>query len=328
MLKKAASLVFASCFFVVPIGSAILGAAHAVAADTEGWSAIAEQKMLYTNNVFTFSSDRRLSLNEDPSQPTIVQSTKPSDVVWEPSLDVRRTSSNRFGGLEVSAKAQGFLFTDHSIFNHGNYRVQVKQALSPDTSVLLRYRYVPNLFLGPNTERRTGSGLLEEERVSSHTWRLQLERRLTESSAVTLVGRYGLRFYNEMFAERDTAFWTLGPQFTHQVNAWAGVTLEYLYERGVADGRDQPQFRDDVSYRQHFLSFGTTFQLDRPLSLNLAYVYRHKEFTSEIVGDSNRGVIDVTHQGNAEFLYRFTGASQRVCACTLEVEHLGATRRR
>lgn len=273
------------------------------------WSAIAEQKVLYTNNVLQFSSARRLSLSEDPSQPTIVQADKPSDVVWDPSVDVRRTSSNRFGDMEVSVKAHGFIYTDHSIFNHGNYRIQVKQALSPDMSVLLRYRYVPNLFLGPNTERRTGNGLIAEERVSSHSWRLQLERRLAESSIVTLVGRYGLRFYNEAFAERETTFWTLGPQLKQQVNPWASVTLDYLYERGVADGRDQPQFRDDVSYRQHFMSFGTVWQLARPLSLNLTYVYRHKEFTSEIVGDSSRGVIDVTHQGTAEFRYRMTDAA-------------------
>ncbi|MBI5777451.1 MAG: hypothetical protein HY444_08675 [Nitrospirae bacterium] len=306
---------------LVALGSTVHGAGNASAADTEGWAAIAEQKVLYTSNAFQLSSARRLSLSEDPSQPTIVQLDKPSDIVWEPSVDVRRTSSNRLGDLEVSVKAHGFIFTDHAALNHGNYRIQVKQALSPDTSVLLRYRYVPNLFLGPNTERRTGSRLLEEERVTSHSWRLQLERRVTDSSVVTLVGRHGLRFYNEAFAERDTMFWTLGPRLAQQVNSWAGVTLEYLYERGVADGRDQPQFKDDVSYRQHFMSFGTTFELGRPLSLNLAYVYRHKEFTSEIVGDLNRGLIDVTHQGTAEFSYRFTAAA----TATLGFQHTQRT---
>jgi hypothetical protein len=50
-------------------------------------------------------------------------------------------------------------------------------------------------------------------------------------------------------------------------------------------------------------------------------VYRRKEFTSEIAGDSNRGVIDTTHQGNAEFLYRFTAAA----AATLGFQHTQRT---
>jgi hypothetical protein len=288
---------------------AALGVLPPPAVVAEEWSATAETKMLYTTNVFQLSATRRLALGEDPSQPTIVQADEPSDVVWTPSIDVRRTSSNRFGDVEVSAKAHGFLYTDHSIFNHGDYRLQVKQAVSPDTSVLVRYRYVPNLFLGPTTERQTGLNLPEEERVTSHTWRLQLERRLAESSVVTLAGRYGLRFYNEVFSERDTNFWTVGPQLEQQVRPWLALTFSYLYERGLADGRNEPQFKDDISYYQHFVSAKTLFQLSGRLSLDLGYVYRHKEFTSGIVGDSNRGVHDVTHQGIAELRYLLTDAA-------------------
>ena len=296
---------------------AVLGALSPLAAAAAEWSATAETKALYTSNVFQFSATRRLALSEDPSQPTIVRTNEPSDVVWDPSIDVRQTSSNRFGNVEVSAKAHGFLYTDHSIFNHGDYRFQVKQTMSPEMSVLVRYRYVPNMFLGPSTEHQTGLNLPEEERVTSHTWRLQLERRVAESSVVTLVGRYGLRFYNEVFSERDTNFWTVGPQLEQRVRPWLTLTLGYLYERGLADGRNEPQFKDDISYYQHFVSAKTLFQLSSRLSLDLGYVYRHKEFTSGIVGDSNRGVNDTTHQGIAEFRYLLTDAA----AATLGFQH-------
>jgi hypothetical protein len=276
------------------------------------WSAITEARTLYTDNVSELSASRRLALSEDPSQPAIVTLQKPQDVVWEPSLDVRRSSATRLGQTELSVKAHGFIYTDHSIFNHGNYRIQLKQDLAPDTSVLIRYRYVPNLFLGPNTERRSGSRLLEEERVTSHIWRAQLERTLNESWTVTVVGRYGLRFYNDAFAERDTRFWTTGPQVAYAVTPWATVTLAYLYERGVADGRDEAQLKDDVSYRQHFVSLGTTLRLGRPLSLDLTYAFRRKEFTSEIAGDANRGVTDTTHQGTVEFRYALSEAASMV----------------
>ena len=94
-------------------------------------------------------------------------------------------------------------YTNNPIFNHGDYRIQDRLALTADTSLLLRYRYVPNLFLGPNFERRTGTRSIQEERVSSHTWRAEVERRVSEAITAALIGRYGLRLYNESFAERD-----------------------------------------------------------------------------------------------------------------------------
>ena len=194
-------------------------------ADAADWSTIAESRFLYTDNVFELSAARRLSLGEDPSQPTIVPANKPSDVVWEPSVDVRRTSTSSLGTTEFSAKAHGFVYTDHSIFNHGNYRLQLKQHLSSDTSVLLRYRYIPNLFLGPNIERRSGNRLIEEERVTSHIWRVQAEHRLTDAWTVTGVARYGLRLFNEVFAQRDTTFWTVGPQAAWRTSYGPVVTL-------------------------------------------------------------------------------------------------------
>ncbi|MCX5723685.1 MAG: outer membrane beta-barrel protein [Nitrospirae bacterium] len=300
-----ARLMLQGLFFL--LFSALIFAPYEARAD---WSAIAETKALYTDNVFEHSSARRLSLSEDPSQPAIVSVKKPSDIVWEPSLDVRHTSTpTNFGQTEVSFKAHGFIYTDNPLFNHGNYRMQVRQALDPETSVLLRYRYVPNLFLGPNNERRTGRRLEEEERVTSHIWRLQLERRLTESFTATLVGRYGLRQFNEAFAERDTTFWTSGPQLEWAINSWLRLATAYLYERGLSDGRQEIQFKDDVSYRQHFASLGATAWMNPSLSLTVGYAYRRKMFTSEIVGDSNRGVVDTTHQGSAELRYEMNRAT-------------------
>ena len=300
----------ASCLLiVVTLGTAVLGTAHAFAEDTEGWSAIAEQKVLYTNNAFQLSSARRLSLAEDPSQPTNVQVDKPSDVVWEPSVDVRRTASNRFGKLEVSAKAHGFIFTDHSEFNHGTYRIQVRQALSPVTSVLFRYRYIPNLFLGPNFERRTGTRSVQDERVTSHIWRAQLERALSDVVSATMTARFGLRLYNDVFAERDTFFYTLGPQMDYAVRPNLTLSLGYLYERGLADGRGDTRFNDDISYRQHFVSAGGNLRLTSTLSLNLQYAFRRKDFTSDLAGDTHLGRRDTTHQGTAELRYAFSDST-------------------
>ena len=56
------------------------------------WSAIADVNVLYTDNVFELSAARRLALTEDPSQPAIVPTNRPSDVVWQPAINIARPS--------------------------------------------------------------------------------------------------------------------------------------------------------------------------------------------------------------------------------------------
>ncbi|WP_455379127.1 hypothetical protein [Petrachloros mirabilis] len=270
------------------------------------WSAIAEQKTSYTTDALQFSSARRLRFTEDPSQPTGVPLGNPEDVIWEPSLEVLRSSSNHWGGNELSLKAHGYIYTNNPIFNHGDYRIQDRQRLDGDTSILLRYRYVPNLFLGPNIERRAGTRSIQEERLTSHHWRAEIERRLGKDTTVTLVGRYGLRLYNEAFAERDTNFYTVGPHFRQQLSSWLSITLSYLYERGLADGRNDVQFNDDVSYFLHLIACGADLRLTPNLMLELSYIYIRKTFTSNLVGDTHQGRLDQTHQGRAELRYQFT----------------------
>ncbi len=273
------------------------------------WSAVAEQRVSYTTDVFQFSSARRLALNEDPSQPTIVPLGKPSDVVWEPSLEVIKSSSPWLGKNEMSVEAHGFIYTDKPIFNHGDYLIQDRQWLNPDTSVLLRYRYVPNVFLGPNIEHQSGTNSIQEERVTSHHWRLELQRRFNQNWSGTFIGRYGVRLYNEAFAERDTTFYTIGPRADYRPASWITFTLAYLYERGLADGREQPEIKDDVSYYLNLVSFGAEVRFLERLALNLVYLHLRKTFTSEVVGDTHMGRQDLTNQGLAELKYALTHAS-------------------
>jgi hypothetical protein len=187
------------------------------------WSAIAQQRVSYTTDAFQFSSSRRLALSEDPSLPTVVPLGEPEDVIWEPTLEVIRSAPTSLGPNELSVKAHGYIYTDKPIFNHGDFRIQDRQWLNRDTSVLLRYRYVPNLFLGPNFERRTGTRSIQDERVTSHTWRTEFERRVNGDVTAAVVGRYGLRLYNEAFAERDTQFYSVGPRLAYRAVSW--ITL-------------------------------------------------------------------------------------------------------
>jgi hypothetical protein len=284
---------------------------------TAEWSAIAEQKTSYTTDAFQFSSARRLRFSEDPSQPTVVQTEKPEDVIWEPSLEALRGSSNSIGKNEMSVKAHGAIYTNNPVFTHGDYRIQDRQWLDDDTSVLLRYRYAPNLFLGPNFERRTGTRSTQEERLTSHHWRAEIERRVSDEVTVTAIGRYGLRLFNASFAERDTQFYAAGSRLAYRAMSWLTVTLSYSYERGLADGHEQVQFKDDVSYYLHMVSLETLVRLTSRFDLDLSYVHLRKTFTSGLEGDTHLGRFDQTHQGTAELRYHLTPAATAL----LSIQH-------
>jgi hypothetical protein len=283
-----------------------LHSAASVAAALAEWSSLAEQRTSYTTDAFQFSSARRLRFSEDPSQPTVVPTKHTDDVIWEPSLQIMQRASNALGENVLSFKAHGAIYTNNPIFNHGDYRIQDRQWIGPDTSVLLRYRYVPNLFLGPNLERRSSTRSIQEERVSSHHLRAEVERRLNSAVTATVIGRYGLRLYNAAFAERDTQFYTAGPRMEFRVTSWMIATLSYLYERGLADGHEEVQFRDDVSYYLHMISLGTTVRISAHLDLDLSYVHLRKSFTSGLIGDTHLGRFDKTDQGTAELRYYIT----------------------
>ncbi|WP_455371243.1 outer membrane beta-barrel protein [Petrachloros mirabilis] len=278
------------------------------------WSVITGAETIYTDNVFGLSASRRLALSEDPSQPVRFSFGQLSDVVWKPSLDLRRTMSSSLGSTELSIKGEGFLYTNHGEFNNGDYNLQVRQQVASDTWLLLRYRYLPNLLLGPNIERQSGNDLLMEERVTEHSWRVQYEKHLTERWQGMVLGRFGIRRYNDAFSERDTNYGSLGSRIQFSPVSWALLTLDYLYERGLADGRHEPQYKDDVSYWQHFISFGTRCSLSHRLALELTYAYRIKTFTSSIVGDVFNGAIDYLHQGTAQVLYNLTPQMQLTMA--------------
>jgi hypothetical protein len=286
------------------------GAAGGLVRAGDEWSLVAKSRVAYTTNVFQFSAARRLAFGEDPTQPTVVVIDEPSDIVVEPSAELVRRLHWRWGTTTLSFKGHGFVYTEHPVFNHATYRFEVQQTLDEKTSLLFRYRYTPNLLLGPNFERQTGLRTLQDERVTSQTWRIELERSISERWTATLVGRYGLRDYNQPFSERDTYFFTAGSRQAFAANRWLTMTGAYLYERGLAAGREQPQLMDDVSYFLHHVSVGPSLRLTRLLTLDLTYTYQRKTFTTGIPGDSRLGRVDQTNQGLAELRYQLTPSAE------------------
>jgi len=264
--------------------------------------------LFYTDDVGIFSATRRLTRDEDPTQPAIDTrlTDKGSDVVFEPDAILRTSFDNRMGTTSLSVRGQGFIYADNPRFNHGTLNVQALQAFSAETRLRFRYYYAPNLFLGENEDRRPGEEGLVDESVTSHIWSARLEQRLTSNLEVRLLTRYGIRSYNDAFAQRDTNFWTIGPHLEWSLSERVKLGFSYHYERGLAEGRSQPQLRDDVSYVNHYFSADLDFEVMRGLVLSGAVHYERNNWTSGIVGDERNGAHEDIIQGEILLIRQFT----------------------
>lgn len=266
--------------------------------------------VFYTDDVGIFSATRRLTLDGDPTQPALDTNltNQGSDVVFEPDVGVSVPLDSRLGRAELSLRGQGFIYVENPRFNHGTLRVQAVQAFSADTSLRLRYYYAPDQFLGENEVNPPGVDRLADEVLTSHIWSARVERDLMPDLEVRLLARYGLRRYDEPFTERDTDFWTVGPhvkwRFSHRIT----LELGYHYERGLADGRKQPELEDDVSYVNHYTSADLDVELTERLSLMAALHYERNNWTSGIVGDERNGAHEDVVQGEVILVHRLAEA--------------------
>ena len=185
----------------------------------EGWALEGRGTLFYTDDVGLFSATRRLSRDGDPTQPAIDSklTDQGSDMVFEPLLTIARSLTNGLGRLDLNVQGQGFVFTENPEFNHGTLRLQATQALFSATRVQTRFNYAPNQFLGDNDERQSGQLLLSAEKLTSYIWSTRLIHDVTPDLSLRLLGRYGMRRYNEAFSERNTNFWTIGPHIDWRV---------------------------------------------------------------------------------------------------------------
>ena len=282
------------------------------ASGKEGWSFEGQSTLFYTDDAGLFSATRRLSRDGDPTQPAIdsALANQGSDMVFEPLLNVNRSLTNGLGQLDLNMRGQGFIFTDNPEFNHGTLRVQAIQALSSSVRVKARYYYAPNQFLGNNEERQSGQQQIVAENVTSHIWSTRLYYDVTPDLSFQLLGRYGLRRYNEAFSERDTGLWTIGAHVGWRVTHMIMLGLTYHYERGLAKGRHQPAFEDDTSYVNHYLTADVDVELTERLSLLTAVHYELNNWTSGFTGDERRGAHEDIYQGEVRLAYRLTDSLQ------------------
>ena len=314
-MKKAEGCFIGKIFLVLSLGlvftSQQLFLPHWSSAE---WTVHGESNFFYTDDVALFSASRRLSRDEDPTQPAIDDelAEQGSDVAYEPLLDVQTSFGAPGKQTEVSVRGQGFVFAENGRFNHGTLGVQVEQEFTETTQLRLRYYFAPDLLLGENEVRTEefngGEPQLENEIFTTNFWAAGLVQEVHEDTTTILYARYGIRRYNEAFEQRNTNFWTIGTHLKQEVSDGVDVVLGYHFERGLAQGRKQPELMDDLSYSNHFVTGELEIELMECLSLATAVHYERNIWTTGIVGDPRNGQHEDIVQGDIELIYQLTHA--------------------
>jgi len=272
------------------------------------WSATAGGSLFYTDDTALFSATRHSSLDGDPSQPVLDTSRTGvgSDMVFEPTMRVMKYIPWSYGRTELVFRARGFIYAINPGFSQANFHVEAVHAFTPETLVHLRYFTVPDQLLGLSEERRSGTEQLQDERVTSHLGVIRLDHRLSEHWEVQLFGRAGIRRYNEPYQQRDTLLWTVGPHLIWHMTHHTRMVFGYHYERGLAEGRQQHEFEDDISYVHHFAAVSFETRLMEHLDLELDFHYERNNFTSGIPEDERNGGHENIYQGNGRLFYQLT----------------------
>lgn len=276
------------------------------------WSGTVESTLYGTDDAALFSASRRLARDQDPTQPALDDSVfgVGPDMVYEPVVQFTNDLDSRFGHTDVSVRAQGFIYAIHPEFNHLSLGLQAGHEFTSATSLLIRYFYSPNLLLGENEERQTGQDTIVEERVTTHFVALALEQHLAHRWKGRLLGRYGVRLYEDLFSQRDTHFWTIGPHLEWQATDQVEVALGYHYERGLSQGRQEPQFNDDVSYVNHYVTGEIGVEFAHAWKVEVGMHFERNDWTSGLPGDRRNGQYETVVQGDLIVTNRLTKVAQ------------------
>ncbi|MEO8326609.1 MAG: hypothetical protein ABI618_12210 [Nitrospirota bacterium] len=276
------------------------------------WKVTGESNVYYTDDAALFSATRRLSRNQDPTQPVIdsLLANQGNDVVFEPMAHITKSFSLMGRPTQLGVRGQGFVFTENSQFNHGSLSVEASHHLTSSTSLIMRYFFGPDLFLGKNEVRPLEESdgnppKVKKEEVTTNYLAGGLSQQIPsmDDARIILFGRYGLRDYDKPFTQRDTRFWTIGTHVEWAATQRMGLALGYHYERGLADGRKQPKLQDDTSYFNHFVTGELEYEITERLGLEIGLHYEFNGWTTGIQGDERKGQHENVVQGDIAVRY-------------------------
>lgn len=261
----------------------------------------------YTDHIGLFSVSRRLSLEDDPTQPVIDEPERGSDFVYEPSTQLQYENDNGLGQYRLGFNAAAYVFQQAQKYTHSFFELQFEQQLSTATTIKLFYDFIPDLFLGTKRAyHRHIEDFKADENVDGHIASLHIDQQLNDALTLRSLSRIGLRNYNQAFEHRDQQFFTLGLHAIWQVNDKVEFLIGYHYEHGYAKGKQTRSFYDDVSYINHYTSAELKIEFASSWTLMLIGDYEHNDLQSQYPADIHYHGQENVIQGELEILHNLS----------------------
>lgn len=273
------------------------------------WSAGGDFSTYYTDNAALFSITRRLSLEQDPTQPVVDEPEHGNDFVYEPHGYLKWQSENKLGEFELAFDAGGYVFQDHSDFSHSFFQLEVSQQLRHDTELEFFYDFIPGQYLGKKEfpgETHHSSELIAsaKEALDSHVLSIHVEHDVSNTLLIRGLVRYGKRFYDRPFTYRDVDFFTVGSHLEWMITPEIELLVGYQFERGYTDRNDTRQFSDDIGYINHYASAELLIEAMPRLEIKLIVDFEHNQFTTPFEEDIHYQGSENVYQGELELLYQ------------------------
>jgi hypothetical protein len=224
------------------------------------------------------------------------------DMVFEPYVRLSNLIPSRWGETEFSVRVRGFTYATNPEFSHSSIYLEAIHGFTPRAILRLRYFTAPDQLLG-QTELH-GRHEIQDMRVTSHLGTVRFDYRLSDHWEFQLLGRAGIRNFNDTFTQRDTLLWRIGPHLLYHLNHHAKIILGYQYERGLAEGRHDTHLGDDASYVHHFASIGLEADLMEHLELELDFHFERNNFTTGIPSDERIGGHENIYIGTGRLSYQ------------------------
>jgi len=270
------------------------------------WLSGADFSTYYTDNVSLFSATRKLSIEQDPTQPMVDEPEQRSDFIYEPQAYIKWLTENQLGEFQVAIDAGAYIFQDASDYTHGFFQIELSQALAENTRLEFLYDYVPNQFIGLKeifSNAHDHHTEHDEERLDSHVWSIQMEHELSEHFMLRGLARYGIRDYEEPFAYRDIHFFTVGSHLEWVISPNIELLAGYHFERGYTDHTKTKHYNDDIGYINNYASAELILHLASRLKMKMVVDYEHNDFTSPHVHDIHFNGNENVYQGELELSY-------------------------
>jgi hypothetical protein len=258
--------------------------------------------LIYDDNVWQFS-DRDRSSFENSQNSSFFQNVESlDDFIWEPYFFLQFQPLEKTPSTQLFADISGNFYVHNPSLNLGIYQIGLKQEIRHKVQAAISYTLIPREFVGISRENPSSS-ISVGETITTHTTRFRIERKIRDIN-LGLTVHHKFKDYNDTFEEQDNNIYGAGLESKIYSGYGLKTRIAYLFELGVASGRNNTNFNNDLSYRSHQLRISPEVRINRDLTIGVRYEIKYKAFTTNLSGDTNHyGRYDTTHTVGANIYY-------------------------